>query len=279
MYLWNTTEGGPCVMRPIPDTSFDAPNPDKMTYFKCVDQTARNGECKIVTDGFMGKKCKETVCDENNVLVGAMRAPQGKERTGPWTEADQQRHTQGFNNQFALPYETGLFWNFTTGGVGERAIGCPGLDEPFGEVKTEGDEKGTGGLWPFRNNNSPIWGSPAMQCDVNTYAPEGRPMHEIVDELASDNEVFAEKFLASWQQMTSNGYSPADLADGPDNGWVGHYSLTQQGVDIPNFETYIEENAPVVFTDPTVTMANIGLKNQFILLGKASIKNPSSFYY
>ena len=90
MYLWNTTEGGPCVMRPIPDTSFDAPNPDKMTYFKCVDQTARNGECKIVTDGFMGKKCKDTVCDENNVLVGSMRAPQGKERTGPWTEADQQ---------------------------------------------------------------------------------------------------------------------------------------------------------------------------------------------
>ena len=25
MYLWNTTEGGPCVLRPIPATAWDAP--------------------------------------------------------------------------------------------------------------------------------------------------------------------------------------------------------------------------------------------------------------
>ena len=91
-----------------------------------------------------------------------------------------------------------------------------------------------------------------MGCPVNDYAPEGKAMHAIVDELASDNEIFAEKFLEGWQQMTSNGYSEGDLVDGPDNGWIGHYSLSQQGVEIGNFDSYIAENAPVTFTDPEV---------------------------
>ena len=34
-----------------------------------------------------------------------------------------------------------------------------------------------------------------MHCSHNEYAPDGKPLYEIVDELASDNEVFAEKFL------------------------------------------------------------------------------------
>ena len=104
----------------------------------------------------------------------------------------------------------------------------------------------------YRNKNSPIFGSPAMDCPVNDYAPEGKPMYQIVDELASDNEVFAEKFLEGWQQMTSNGYSDRDLVDGPDNGWIGYYSLSQQGVEIGNFASYIADNAPVTFTDPEV---------------------------
>ena len=54
-----------------------------------------------------------------------------------------------------------------------------------------------------------------MQCEVNTYAPEGKPMHQIVDDLADDNEHFAEIILEGWQQMTSNGYSPQQLLDGP----------------------------------------------------------------
>ena len=71
-----------------------------------------------------------------------------------------------------------------------------------------------------------------MQCGLNDYAPDGGPpMHQIIDELASDNEYFADTFLEGWQQMTSNGYSSDELQNGPDNGWLGHYSLTQQGVE------------------------------------------------
>ena len=43
------------------------------------------------------------------------------------------------------------------------------------------------------------------------------------------------------------------LVDGPENGWFGYYSLSEQGVDIgSNFADYIEENKPVWFTDPKV---------------------------
>ena len=113
------------------------------------------------------------------------------EAVGPWNEGlskkeKSSRHSQGWSNQFGFPWELGMFWNLTVGGVGQRAIGCPGLDEPFGSLKT-------GPTWPFRNNKSPIWASPAMQCGLNNYAPDGGPpMHQIIDELASDNEYFAD---------------------------------------------------------------------------------------
>ena len=92
--------------------------------------------------------------------------------------------------------------------------------------------------------------SPAMQCDKNYYAPGGKAMWEIVDEFASDNELFHEKFLEGWQQMTSNGYK--NLVDGPEQAWMGYYSLAQQGIEIDNFAEYIATNAPVTITDTKV---------------------------
>ena len=66
-----------------------------------------------------------------------------------------------------------------------------------------------------------------MDCQNNTYAPDGgKPMHQIVDELAADNEVFATTFLDGWGKMTSTGYE--DLEVGPVAGWLGHYSLVKQ---------------------------------------------------
>ena len=45
-----------------------------------------------------------------------------------------------------------------------------------------------------------------MKCGLNMHKPVDRPMHEVIDELATDNELFAEKFLEGWQIMTNNGY-------------------------------------------------------------------------
>ena len=140
-------------------------------------------------------------------------------------------------------------------------MGCPGIDVPFGTI----DEPN----WPYRFSSieHPVYASPAMQCGLNEYkpsypesfthmhgyTPDNRPMHEIIDDLASDNEVFAEKFLEGWQMLMNNGYTVEELEDGPENGWFGYFSLAKQGKSIePDFETFIKNNNPVWFTDPLV---------------------------
>ena len=244
---WNTTEGGPCFLRPTPATAFDSPNPDKMAFSHCIERVASNGTC--VKSSKYKTKCKNVYCDENNIEHGAALAGKDPIIDGAWTEnAEDQRwrHSEGWNNQFAFPWEIGLYWNFTVGGVAQRAVGCPGLDRPFGSVNQPN--------WPFRTSNSPIFASPAMDCNLNTYAPEDKPMHKIVDDLAEDNEYFAERFLDGWQQMTANGYTGGQLVDGPQSGWLGYYSLASQGVNIENFESYIRDNSPLTFTDPEVIL-------------------------
>ena len=46
-----------------------------------------------------------------------------------------------------------------------------------------------------------------MRCglSVNTDS-NGVKLHEIIDEMAFDNENFASRFLEGWHQMTTNGY-------------------------------------------------------------------------
>lgn len=175
-----------------------------------------------------------------------------------------------------------MYWDFTTSrAAGQRPVGCPGLNTPLGNVNPNlGEVKPN---WPYRTNKSPIFGSPAMNCSRNQYAPEGKPMYQviilifhiflcrvllviqfimilprqIVEELAEDNEYFIETFLEAWQQFTSNGYNgfngAEELAEGPASGWLGHHSLAKQGVNIQDFGEYIAANKPVTFTDPTVS--------------------------
>ena len=53
--------------------------------------------------------------------------------------------------------------------------------------------------------------------------------------------------------MATNGYD--SLTDGPEEGWLGYYSLDQQGkMEGASLKTMIEENAEtgLVWTDPTV---------------------------
>ena len=52
-----------------------------------------------------------------------------------------------------------------------------------------------------------IFGSPAMQCNKVTEKFDKMKITDIIDEYAMDNEIFAEKFLRGWHQMTTNGYS------------------------------------------------------------------------
>ena len=255
-------------MRPMPPNSWDAPNPKELTDSGCVenwragglggwDGQGWTGECRINKDS---KGCKDAYCGEtkdgHRVLLGAGKMKQLPKVEGPWAEHQDSnkeraaRHVQSWNNEFAFAWEVGMFWNLTdidpaTGKPtpGHRPMGCPGLDAPYES-------------WPYRTNKKPTYASPAMKCGVNNYAPEGRALHEIVDDLASDNEHFAEKFFEGWDLMTSNGYSEDELVDGPENGWFGYNSLVEQDVSIDDFETYIAKNSPVWFTSPKVICPN-----------------------
>jgi len=249
MYVWNTTMGGPCVLRPTNANSWDSPYKGKWVYKRCLDgvKVEANGTCLVERED-PTSKCNGYHCDERGVIkggtsqLGALR-----ESTGPWnpelsSKEKWNRELNGWNAQFAFPWEVGMMYNFHVGGEMQRPMGCKGLDEPFGTLADP--------LWVQRNFAHAIWSSPAMECDLNNYAPDGKPMHEIIEDLASDNELFAAKFLEAYGMMTTNGYLDSDLKDGPQNGWFGHYSLSQQGINLGgDFTAYIEANSPVTFTD------------------------------
>ena len=69
--------------------------------------------------------------------------------------------------------------------------------------------------------------------------------------------------MEGWQEMASNGYT--ELEDGPESSWFGHYSLSQKlkkqgGAITPDFETYIQSNKPVWFTDADVSMKGLRME-------------------
>ena len=85
MYGWNTTEGGPCFLRPTGARSWDSPNPDKIIFDKCVvscsnievavslldlvlystqTNVTATGECEIDTSH---PECAAAWCDANQV--------------------------------------------------------------------------------------------------------------------------------------------------------------------------------------------------------------------
>ena len=72
----------------------------------------------------------------------------------------------------------------------------------------------------------PTYGTPVMHCERNDNAPEGEPVYRIVEAYADDHDEWARDFLDAWVLMTSNGYDTGELAEGPQEGWLGYYSLT-----------------------------------------------------
>ena len=71
--------------------------------------------------------------------------------------------------------------------------------------------------------------SPAIVCPKNDYIVDGDrglPSYKIVEELADDNEVWAEAFLKGWAKFLKNGN--AKLKAGPMEAWLGYYSLESE---------------------------------------------------
>jgi len=252
-------------MRPTNFNSFDRPGEELFAFWFCVDRVLEDGTCQ-------GADWCRAWCDERGVLHTPVKWQKLPATTGPWRysmdgKEKVWRHSNGWNNQFAFPWEVGMMYNLTVTGDVQRPAGCEGLDEPFGSLPEANWPMKTGGDTPETDKGA-FWHSPVMKCGLNEYSPDGKPMHQIIDELASDNEHFAEMFLEAWQMLTSNGdrffHHFIDLKDGPQNGWLGHYSLSQQGIDVGDFEDYIASNAPVTFTDKTADPYICGHSGHFV---------------
>ena len=235
MMMWNTTEGGPCFLRPTGSGTCDSPNKELNTGRGCA---------KMNPDGSVEPTCAGVTIGENNVIIGAPPSYSETCPEGNWSEDEtrgekQKRHNIGWSNQFAFPWEVSAYWKFTTSKEnGQRAIGCPGLDQDL-----DLDNNVT---WPYRNSGSPIFATRAMDCPKQDY----KNLADIVDHFANDQQYWSKKFMEAWDIMATNGYT--ELTEGPISGWFGYYSLKKQDrLDLEVLESQMKDGG-IVWTDPNV---------------------------
>ena len=86
--MWNTTQGGPCIFRPVPYDSFESPNSEQ-----AADQTCLKRQSWEWKDGGEGpcqvrkSRCPNAKCNEDNILVNAEKVEIQKVNVDrPWSE-------------------------------------------------------------------------------------------------------------------------------------------------------------------------------------------------
>jgi len=223
MDLWDTEDRGPCFFRP---TNLNQPaNPAYAEHGIQVLQPCGNGvDAKGNTIVDTSAKCRGAEFDENGIEIA------GREQR-PFA-------TRGWANQFGLPYELGLYYDFEVSGPANRPRGCPGIDVETVDFPFEDVHKGT-----TSKHSNPI------QCNKTTYAPEGEVMSSIVEEFADDHDLWAAEFLEAWQVMQNN--VDQELQPASQESWLGYHSLEKANVDVGgDYEAYIAANSPLVFTSP-----------------------------
>lgn len=209
---WNTSQswaGGPCTWRPShpnsPDVHDTLASPVRWNCFGGFDD---NG--KRITEKGWGKKCKDVTYTPEGIQVG--------DSGQTWN--NNQHETGGWSNMFMLNYEGGLYKKFDIDPVAFRPTGCGGIDlQNPNEMWTDG--------W----TTNAVKTSRVNQCPKQDLQVEdGEKLSSIVEEFADDHDVWASAFLEAWQRMQSIGYK--DLKDGPENSWLGYYSLNDMGAEI-----------------------------------------------
>ena len=115
-------------MRPIGSSCYDAPASHEITNPYCFTGVVdSDGQCIPNAAYSSTNLCKNAVCGENNVVQNPQVQNVQPQITGPFSEdmsnkEKQYRHNCGWDNQFAFPYEIGMYWNLTTGGL--YAVSC-----------------------------------------------------------------------------------------------------------------------------------------------------------
>ena len=151
MYLWNTDASGPCVLRPIAPECPDAPAWDKLA---CGPSSLENWTGVIGPDGKFDrgkckqekKSCKKATCDDRNVAIGGNTSKKNPPLTPAYelnyinrTKEEEKMiskiHTCSWENNFAFPWELGMYWDVKVRGDSEISY-CEGGggDEDFGTI-------------------------------------------------------------------------------------------------------------------------------------------------
>ena len=86
--MWNTTQGGPCIFRPVPYDSFESPNSEQAADQKCLKRRywewkdGGEGPCQV-----RKSRCPNAKCNEDNILVNAEKVEIQKVNVDrPWSE-------------------------------------------------------------------------------------------------------------------------------------------------------------------------------------------------
>ena len=103
------------------------------------------------------------------------------------------------NDETALAVDVGYYFDFDVDPETGRPSGCPAFD----------DQK--------RKNWS---GSDVVDCDKQSYAPEGEALSDIVEDFADNQDHWIRDFLTAFEKMSNNGYDASELTEGP-TGWYG----------------------------------------------------------
>jgi len=245
--------GGPCHWRPrdinlsSSGTScfngYDENN--KIDTHPKDTKTCKNAECKKCKNAlYIDPETGITIFEESGTSTRQM--DQVDDRAIPSRFAH-------WKNEFLLNWEVGMSLKFDVDPETFRAKNCPGL-----EVTNDG--KG-----PFEDAIcaiNAVCTSKVPDCPPQDYIDptSGKPIRQILEEFADDHDVWAEAFLAGWQRMQETGYDV--LNDAPQNSWMGYNTLKEMGAVIgDDYEDFIDQHAPVVFTKEDTTKCHWKIQN------------------
>ena len=62
---------------------------------------------------------------------------------------------------------------------------------------------------------APNWSnSRVVDCPKQNYAPEGEPLHQVIEEYADNQDRWVRDFLSALDKMSMNGNDPSELTEG-----------------------------------------------------------------
>jgi len=105
------------------------------------------------------------------------------------------------NDETAISADTGYMFAFNVSEETGLPTGCNAFDE----AKNWSDDTTTKGY------------AGPIDCPLQTYAPEGEPLHSVVEEFADDQNAWLRDFLPALQKMVEN--KANDLVEAPTGWW------------------------------------------------------------